>query len=206
MAHPALALVIAALLALAGTDPALAHHMEGGTLPATFASGLLSGLGHPVIGLDHLAFIVAAGLLVGAAGLPLWLPLVFVAASLGGVAVHLALLGLPAVELVIASSVCLAGVLLATGRRMPGGAWAAIFAVAGLFHGYAYGEAIVGSEPTPLGAYLVGLALVQAAIATAAALVAWRRAWEVASLAPRLAGGVVLGVGLSALAGQILPG
>jgi urease accessory protein len=32
---------------------------------------------------------------------------------------------------------------------------------AGFFHGYAYGEAVIGAEATPLAAYLVGLALVQ---------------------------------------------
>lgn len=40
-----------------------AHHPLGGETPVTFMHGLLSGVGHPVIGLDHLAFIVAAGVL-----------------------------------------------------------------------------------------------------------------------------------------------
>ena len=65
--------------------PAFAHHMMGGKLPSTFGEGFLSGLGHPVIGLDHLAFIVAAGVIAGAAGLGLWMPAVFVAASIFGV-------------------------------------------------------------------------------------------------------------------------
>src|SRR6267378_2162800 len=39
---------------------AWAHHFMDGGLPETFAQGLLSGLGHPVIGLDHAAFIVGA--------------------------------------------------------------------------------------------------------------------------------------------------
>ncbi len=51
-----------------------AHHVMGGRMPATFAEGLLSGLGHPVIGIDHLAFIVAVGLAVGVAGLSLAMP------------------------------------------------------------------------------------------------------------------------------------
>ena len=42
-------------------QPALAHHPFGGETPRTIAEGLLSGLGHPVIGLDHLAFTVAIG-------------------------------------------------------------------------------------------------------------------------------------------------
>lgn len=42
-------------------EPALAHHVMGGRMPATFGDGLLSGLGHPVIGLDHFAAVVAVG-------------------------------------------------------------------------------------------------------------------------------------------------
>ena len=48
----------------------------------------------------------------------------------------------------------LAGGLIASGRTLGTPAWLALFALAGLFHGYAYGEAIVGAESTPLGAYL----------------------------------------------------
>jgi len=40
---------------------AIAHHMTDGKLPANFA-GFMSGLGHPIIGFDHFAFIVAVGL------------------------------------------------------------------------------------------------------------------------------------------------
>ena len=42
-----------------------------------------------------------------------------------------------------------------------------MFALSGIAHGYAYGEAIVGAEPTPLVAYLVGFTLVQLAIVSA---------------------------------------
>ena len=42
------------VLTLSTTD-AFAHHVMGGRMPATFTEGILSGLGHPIIGLDHLA-------------------------------------------------------------------------------------------------------------------------------------------------------
>ncbi len=45
---------------------------------------------------------------------------------------------------------------------------ASLFALAGLVHGHALGESIVGAEPTPLAAYLLGLFVVQSAIAVAA--------------------------------------
>ena len=41
------------------TASASAHHVMGGKIPTTFAEGFLSGLGHPVIGPDHLAFLLA---------------------------------------------------------------------------------------------------------------------------------------------------
>jgi urease accessory protein len=197
--------LIAAGLAFA--TPASAHHVMGGKLPSTFGEGILSGFGHPVIGLDHLAFIVAAGIVAGIAGLGLWMPAVFVLASILGVVVHLQEIDLPAAEILIAASVVLIGFLLAGNlSRIGRGAWAAIFALAGLVHGYAFGESIVGAEPTPLYAYLLGLVLIQSAIGIGTAFVASRLAWAPATLAPRLAGAVVLGIGIAALAGQVLPG
>src|ERR1700738_386362 len=67
------------------TAPASAHHVMGGKLPSTFLEGLLSGLGHPVIGPEHLAVLLAVGVVVGASGLSLALPAVFVAAAGRGV-------------------------------------------------------------------------------------------------------------------------
>ena len=201
-------LVSAATLALtvAATLPADAHHLMGGRTPATFAEGLISGLGHPVIGIDHLAFIVAIGLAVGVAGLSLAMPAVFVAASAVGVALHVGGANLPGAELVVAASVILAGGLLATSgaARKSLTLWVALFAVAGLFHGYAYGESIYGAERTPLWAYLAGLVIVQTALSTGVALL-MRKPWTEPSMSARMAGAVIAGIGLAVLAGQIVP-
>ena len=51
---------------------------------------------------------------------------------------------------------------------LPAGGALALFAVVGLIHGYALGELIYGAERTPLYAYLLGLAVIQSAIALAA--------------------------------------
>ena len=37
-------------------SPALAHQPMGGVVPETLLHGLMSGVGHPIIGLDHFAF------------------------------------------------------------------------------------------------------------------------------------------------------
>jgi urease accessory protein len=170
---------IAALLVSAQAAPAFAHHAMGGQLPNTFMTGLLSGIGHPIIGLDHLASILAAGLLAAPRTRGLFLPLAFVLASLAGVVVHLNGIDLPGGEILVATSVVLLGVLLLVPRRIDDGLFAAILALAGLFHGYAFGESIVGAEATPLGSYLAGLAIVQYGIAAGVVLV-WRKLGETA--------------------------
>jgi urease accessory protein len=196
---------IAASFAATGT--AFAHHAMDGEVPSTLMQGLISGLAHPVIGVDHLAFIIAVGVAAALAGVRLWMPILFVVASALGVVVHLMEFDLPAAELVIAASAVLVGFLLAAKLEVQPLVWAAIFAVAGLFHGYAYGEAIVGAEPTPIGAYLVGLIAIQSAIAIGAMLLMrHRHALTAAAVEPRLAGAFAFGVGLVALMDQVLPG
>src|ERR1700721_4016896 len=56
--------------------PASAHHAMGGP-PSTAIEGFLSGLGHPVIGADHLALLLAVGVIVGVARLSVLLPAFF---------------------------------------------------------------------------------------------------------------------------------
>jgi urease accessory protein len=197
------AIVVIAALVPTGAS---AHHVMGGQIPATFLQGLLSGLGHPVIGPDHLAFLLAIGIAVGVGGLNLALPALFVVAAAVGVALHVAAVDLPAAEIVVAVSVLLAGILIARGRPLPVWVWAALFTIAGLFHGYAYGESIVGAEATPLYAYLAGLILIQSALTIATALLARWRSERVSDLMPRLAGVAIVVVGLAALIGQLVSG
>jgi urease accessory protein len=183
---------------------ASAHHVMGGKTPANFAEGVLSGLGHPIIGPDYLAFLVALGVAVGVFRLSLVNPLLFLLAMAGGVAVHVAAVALPGAELIVAASVLIAGALLALEREIPSGWWTGLFIVAGFFHGYAYGESIFGAERTPLAAYLIGLVAIQTVLTIGIAL-ATRMLWKAPALAPRLAGAAVGGVGLAALMTQIVP-
>ncbi len=203
--------LLAALLTLGAAvtvaGPAFAHHPMGGAIVSTFGEGLLSGLGHPVIGLDHLAFIIGVGLVAATLGRPLLAPLAFVGATVLGVVAHLALLDLPLVEPLIALSVAAIGAALVYGKRIAAGAALGLFGVAGLFHGYAYGESIVGAETTPLAAYFIGFAAIQYALAAGVALVTARNATgrEALPVGLRIAGGVVAGVGLVFLRDSVLP-
>jgi len=181
---------------------AFAHHPMGGRTPETFLQGLLSGFGHPIIGIDHFAFIVAMGVAVGMAGLNLAIPALFIAASVLGVMLHVSSITLPTVELIVATSVLVVGAAIALGRSIPASVWGALFAIAGLFHGYAFGEAVFGAEPTPVAAYLLGLAIVQAALATGVALIARRSG--AGSIQARLAGATIAGIGVAILTGQVI--
>ena len=168
-------------------------------MPSTFTAGLLSGVGHPIIGLDHFAFIAGVG--IASAFLPRGIVAImaFVAATVVGCALHLQGVTLPAAEIVIAASVLLVGAAIMTGRAMPAMLAAGVFALAGLFHGYAYGEAIFGAEQTPVAAYLIGFAAIQTAIAAVAMLITASLASMASAVPARLAGAVIAGIGLTFL-------
>lgn len=192
----------AATLALAAIAfPAQAHHPLGGAPMASFSDGLLSGVGHPILGFDHLFFVVAVGIAACFTGRPLTAPLAFVAAMLAGVGLAAAGLELPVVEPVIVASLLVLGGLIARGRPLAPGTAAALFAGLGLFHGLAFGAALGGVEaaaavPVTLG-YLAGLGVTQWAVAVGAGL-ALTRLWNARTadaLPARIAGGAVAGAG-----------
>ncbi|MGB3308364.1 MAG: HupE/UreJ family protein [Nodosilinea sp.] len=193
---------IAALLLL--PLPSLAHHPLGGRVPATFADGFLSGLGHPVIGLDHLVFVVAVGLLAAVSTWGIAIPIVFVLAAMVGTGLHLAEITLPAAELVIAGSVLGFGVLLALKNRPQSLVIAGLAAIAGLFHGFAYGEAIFGAQTMPLVAYLAGFTAIQITIAIAVFWAGRQLAQRTHTAFVQRAGLVICGVGATFLATALL--
>jgi len=162
-----------AAIGLLMPEPAFAHHGMGGRPPETFAEGLLSGLAHPVIGLDHLLFLLMAGALAGSleAAVRYRVAALFVVSGLLGTSVHLAAIHLPGAEALIAISVIAGGALVRSSRRPGIAPLAALFAIAGVVHGYAYAESIVGVEAAPLLAYLGGLVVIQCAVVGGVAFV-----------------------------------
>ena len=196
-------LTIAAAAPLLATPllatPALAHHPLGGAPMETLAHGLISGVGHPVLGFDHLFFIVAVGIAAAFTGRPLTAPLGYVAGMLGGCVLIIGGVALPAVEAVIALSLVVAGVVLMSGRALGPAAAVALFGLLGLFHGWAFGGSIAGQEggmaAPVIAGYLIGLAATQWAIAIGAGWLARRGAASAGAIQPRLAGGVVAGAG-----------
>lgn len=165
-------LVSVALLLVPYFAPAaFAHHLMGGEVPRTAWQGLLSGLGHPIIGIDHFAFIVGVGCMAHMVGRFTVLPLLFIIGSVLGCWVHILGYTIPWSELAIALTLALAAAVVGLRARAPIGALATAIAIAGAVHGYAYGEGIVGAERAPLIAYIVGFALIQYGIAVGSCLV-----------------------------------
>lgn len=202
-----LGMTLGILTLLTCSSPALAHHPLDGRLPANAFEGLMSGMGHPVIGMDHLAFVIAAGLVAALMRKGIMVPILFVLGSLVGTGIHLQALDLPAPEAIISASVLCFGLVLAWGLQTNVWLVGLMGAVAGVFHGYAYGEAIVGAEMTPTISYLLGFVSIQLVIS----LVAWNIGRWIQTknqnnglLNLRFAGFVLSGMGAAFLSSVIL--
>ena len=137
----------ASVILMTMATPAWAHHPLDGATPTNFIQGLLSGLGHPVIGLDHFAFLIAVGLVATLQHKPFLPPLAFLLAMVAGVTMHLGAFDLPMVEAGIALSVLLLGILAIRAKTLPGAVTLTLFAATGIFHGYAYGRPLSAPKP-----------------------------------------------------------
>lgn len=186
----------AALLGLAALAPgaALAHSGAG------HLGGFAAGLAHPLLGLDHLLAMLGVGLWasrLGMQGRPraLWaVPLAFVAAMALGGGAALAGLALPGVELGIAGSVLLLGLLVAAPFLVPTGAAMALVAAFALFHGHAHGlEMPAAAQPA---AYAAGFLAATAALHAAGVALGLVAGSAARVPAVRLAGGALALAGL----------
>lgn len=187
-------------------SPASAHHAMGGGMPSNFFEGFMSGLAHPVIGVDHLAFIVAVGLFAVLKPQGIFIPLSFVLSAMLGTGFHLLGVSLPVVELIVSGSILLFGILMAMKNSPNLLVMVTLSAVAGLFHGYAYGEAIFGAQTTALVAYLVGFTTIQLVISSAAFFVGQKvLKGDFSQVSPSLksAGLVICGIGAAFFASNL---
>ena len=191
--HLAAAAVV--LLAASGTAAA---HVEAGAV-----GGFVSGVLHPLLGLDHLVAMVAVGLWGAFLGRPaIWLlPVVFPSVMALGGALGIAGVPLPAVEIGIAASGVLLGLAVAVAWRAPLALAAVLVGVFAIFHGHAHGTELPDAA-NPF-AYAVGFVLATGALHLAGigfgTLTRFRRGeWLV-----RAAGAVVALVGTSFLVGAV---
>lgn len=140
------------LLALVCSTRLFGHTGEG------VGAGFGSGFTHPLYGLDHVVAMVAVGLWGGILGRPaVWaLPVTFpLVMAMGGV-LGVRGIPLPGVELGIAFSGIVLGIMVAGFIRAPLPIAAAIVAFFAVFHGYAHGlELPQSANPLAYGAGFV---------------------------------------------------
>jgi urease accessory protein len=168
--------------------PAQAHIRQGE------ATGFLSGLAHPVSGLDHIIAMVAVGLWGAQLGAPaIWLlPVTFpMVMAFGG---FLGLIGvpLPGVEIGIALSGVLLGAVVLFELKAPLYLAAALVGIFGLYHGHAHGAELPPGENGLL--YSLGFVLATGALHAAGIGIGTIHRWDWGRTALRLAGaGISLG-------------
>lgn len=193
---------------LLGASPAMAHHAMGGRTPSNFAEGFLAGLAHPLIGPDHFAFIVAIGLLAAIKRQGMLIPISFILSAMLGSGLHLIGFGLPGIELLVSGSILLFGILLVMKDSPNTFVLTAFAAIAGVFHGYAYGEAIFGAETTPMLAYLIGFTVIQMIVALSTFAIGktlrQRNEQQKTPANLRSAGLVICGVGAAFFSSQLI--
>ncbi|HOP90519.1 MAG: HupE/UreJ family protein [Ottowia sp.] len=122
--------------------PALAHT---GALGDHVHPGFMAGLLHPFTGIDHLAAMLAVGVWSALAVRPVWVaPLAFVALLGAGALGGLAGVAVPGVEPMIAASLLVTGLLIATRAQWPVRAAALVAGLFAFFHGAAHGMELSG--------------------------------------------------------------
>jgi len=207
----AVALVSPAVLAHVGADGAGHSHGTG------MLSSLLAGAAHPLTGLDHLAAMVSVGLwsalgLSSQQGQPhrqpnrqtsvramLAAPSAFALMLLLGAVLGMGGLSLPGVEPMIAASLLVLGLLVATRMRLPAGGGAALVAAFALFHGLAHGAELGGHAIATLSGMVLSTVALHA-LGLGLGLALRQQGQQTQRWLPRLAGTGVAAWGLSLLA------
>ncbi len=126
-----LSLLTFTLLAL--TNIASAHQIGG--------SGVMSGLTHPLFGLDHLFAMIAVGIVSTQIGQKsVWqLPMVFVSFMILGGLMGMEKINIPFIEMGIALSVLFLGIIMSFYKHVPITFVMSCVAVFAIFHGQAHG-------------------------------------------------------------------
>lgn len=188
LAHSFIVVLLAALPGLA-----LAH--IGADAGGHHGSGFEMGFAHPFTGLDHLLAMIAVGIWSAMTARRVWLAPTAFAGMLGvGAVLAMSGLALPVVEPVVAASLLVIGLLVATRAALPAPAGMALVGAFALFHGFAHGTELAGAAA--LAGMLLGtMSLHVSGIAIGLMLRSRGLVWS------RALGGVVALAGAGLLAG-----
>ena len=175
--------------------PAFAHHPFGMGESSELSAwqSLISGIGHPLLGPDHLLFMLGIAF-VGLKRTKKWVfPLL--AVGLAGSAL-IQFLPLPDViapwaEALVSLSLAIEGFIVLN-RLSP--KWLLpMFAL----HGYLLGSTIVGAEPTPLIGYFLGLLIAQGSLLLLVTALSQRSLTWLDANGRLLTSGIWIGIGLA---------
>jgi urease accessory protein len=167
-------------------------------MPTTLLEGLLTGITHPAAGLDHLTFMIAIGLAAALTPTSLLVITAFATSSLVGNVVHAANFDFAYSEQLVAISVILAGLLLLMGYGSKRSIWLPFALIAGLAHGYAFGETILGANRDVTAVYIAAVLGVVVAITVAVMLAVSKglKFTNAESIPVRAAGGIAAAIGI----------
>jgi urease accessory protein len=180
--------------ALLAPTTVLAHN------PGGVAGGFASGFMHPLTGIDHILAMVAVGIWGAQLGAPaIWaLPVAFpLVMSVGG-AMGVRGVPLPGVEIGIAASALLLGLMIFSESRPSLLAAALLVGFFAIFHGYAHGKELPHAA-NPL-AYGVGFVLATGLLHVSGITVGLIHRWSLGARVLRFAGGIISLAGLFLLA------
>jgi urease accessory protein len=160
------------------------------------AVSFLSGLKHPISGLDHVVAMVAVGLWGAQLGAPaIWvLPVAFpMVMAFGGM---LGLLGvpLPGMEIGIAASAILLGAAVMMELRPPIALAAALVGFFAIFHGYAHGSELPAGQTGLL--YSIGFVMATGCLHAVGISIGLVHRWNWGQRSLRVAGAAIALAGI----------
>ncbi|MDX1559097.1 MAG: HupE/UreJ family protein [Marinobacter sp.] len=191
-------LCLAGVLAVVFWPMAAWAHVESGA-----AGGILSGLSHPVSGLDHVVAMIAVGLWGAQLGMPaVWiLPIVFPMLMAAGGMLGLMGAPLPGVEVGIALSAVVLGALVLGWVRLPLAVAMIVVAFFAVFHGHAHGTELQPGQNAML--YSLGFVIATGLLHAAGIAFGLIQRWKSGRPALRGAGALVMAAGLYFLWGAL---
>lgn len=163
--------------------------------------GFVSGFLHPLLGWDHVAAMVAVGLWGAFLGAPaVWvLPVVFPLVMAFGGVLGVAGVPVPAVELGIAASAVVLGVMVALAARPPLAVAAVIVGAFAIFHGHAHGTELPSAANAV--AYSVGFVLATGLLHLCGITFALLIRWPAGKAAVRACGAAIALAGVAFVLG-----
>jgi urease accessory protein len=189
MKRPAIRWLAGVVAALAFVASASAHVEQGA------ATGLVSGLRHPVSGWDHVLAMIAVGLWGAQLGAPaIWvLPVAFPLVMAAGGMLGLMGIPLPGVEIGIAVSALVLGAMVLQETRPPLWLAATIVGFFAIFHGHAHGTELPPGSSGLL--YSVGFVAATGTLHAIGITIGLVHRWNAGRQLIRVAGALVAAAG-----------